>query len=256
MSKLAVFDVFGTIYTPSGSVGQQYCSVIRQIVGKDVKLSSSDIDLKFKQAFQSVSRQYPNHGKNSQITTKDYWKMIIAQSLPDSFDTSAIVDPLYNHFSSKHAYRLYPDVRPTLEKLSSQGFKLAILSNSDSRTRSVLKDFGILKYFDRVILSEEIEHEKPSPEAYSTVLNSFSTPIDLGNVWYIGDSVSNDFDASIAVGWNAVLVDRSSEVLSLLSNRFQNPQEIPTNDPQQRALHLCRNPNGIWTNDLRTFPYF
>ena len=43
------------------------------------------------------------------------------------------------------------------------GVKLAVVSNFDTRLRSILEDLGLVDLFDCVVISAEVRAEKPNP---------------------------------------------------------------------------------------------
>lgn len=54
-----------------------------------------------------------------------------------------------------------------MERLSSEGYKLAVCSNSIRRTvLTVLSKLGIIEYFDLVLSNEDVQTSKPHPEIY------------------------------------------------------------------------------------------
>jgi HAD superfamily hydrolase (TIGR01509 family) len=54
-----------------------------------------------------------------------------------------------------------------MEELSSEGYKLAVCSNSIRRTvLTVLSKLGIIEYFDLILSNEDVKTSKPHPEIY------------------------------------------------------------------------------------------
>ena len=54
-----------------------------------------------------------------------------------------------------------------MERLSSEGYKLAVCSNSIRRTvLTVLSKLGIIEYFDLILSNEDVKTSKPHPEIY------------------------------------------------------------------------------------------
>jgi HAD superfamily hydrolase (TIGR01509 family) len=60
-----------------------------------------------------------------------------------------------------------PQLIECMEKLSSEGYKLAVCSNSIRRTvLTVLAKLGIIEYFDLILSNEDVKTSKPHPEIY------------------------------------------------------------------------------------------
>ncbi len=61
----------------------------------------------------------------------------------------------------------WPDVRPALETLKAEGFRLAFLSNMTARLLEAgMKNAGLQGAFDEVLSTDKIRSYKPEPRAY------------------------------------------------------------------------------------------
>ena len=68
---------------------------------------------------------------------------------------------------------LFEGVLETLSQLNSQGLRLGILSDTESRearVRQRLADLNIESFFDTVVTSIDIGYAKPQPQAYEIAL--------------------------------------------------------------------------------------
>ena len=45
----------------------------------------------------------------------------------------------------------------------SAGIKLAVVSNFDTRLRTILRDLDLVSIFDSIVISAEVKAEKPNP---------------------------------------------------------------------------------------------
>lgn len=100
----------------------------------------------------------------------------------------------------------YPDTRPFLEALSKRDFKKGILSNATDLARKVLDNLDLSKYFDFVIISDEVKVRKPSPEIFLMAARRAKTA--PGRMLYFGDKFAVDVKGAQSVGMPAILVDR------------------------------------------------
>ena len=78
---------------------------------------------------------------------------------------------------------------PVLEKLS-QHFPMVLVSNFYGNVEAVLKDFGIRKYFKKIVESAVVGVRKPDPEIFSMGVRDLGLP--AGEVVVIGDSYKKD----------------------------------------------------------------
>lgn len=98
-----------------------------------------------------------------------------------------------------HASFLYPDSEELLEKLHGK-YKMAIITNglTDVQTRRI-RQSKVSRYFEAIVISEEIKVSKPDPEIFTYTLNKLGHE-ELGSVLMIGDSLSSDIRGGSAFG--------------------------------------------------------
>ena len=80
----------------------------------------------------------------------------------------------------------------TLQALRDRGYRIALLSNNDSRLRNVIQDLGIaLLIFEQIFISSEIGFEKPNPKIFKYVEREMNASAE--EILHLGDSYSRDF---------------------------------------------------------------
>jgi 2-haloacid dehalogenase len=73
----------------------------------------------------------------------------------------------------------YPDVVPSLDRLSEGGFRLATLSNSSLAViEEQMSNSGLIGFFDELISVEEVQQFKPAPATYLYAAGRLRVPID------------------------------------------------------------------------------
>ncbi len=102
--------------------------------------------------------------------------------------------------------KVFPESRILLEWAVAHKLKLAILTGKDrGRTMQLLEFFGLSRFFDLVIASDELSHPKPNPEGMFRSLEALDCSPEA--VVMIGDAVSDILCAqgadvtAIAVTW-------------------------------------------------------
>ena len=103
-------------------------------------------------------------------------------------------------------WRLFDDVVPALEELSTKGWVHALLSNHVPELRAIVQQLGLMPYLSGFFNSAETGYEKPHPAAYRAVLTAYGHP---AVVWMIGDSYGVDVAGAGQVGIQGILVRRS-----------------------------------------------
>ncbi|RUP42884.1 hypothetical protein BC936DRAFT_137945 [Jimgerdemannia flammicorona] len=134
-----------------------------------------------------------------------------------------IFSTLYNRFSSKEGYELFPDVTSTLKGLSAQGVRMGIVSNTDERLAKVIVSLELDPYLDFVLLSAEFGEEKPSPRIFeraidianerivatNKVTNATVPLLTAAEALHVGDDETKDYQGALSAGMNAVLINRA-----------------------------------------------
>jgi len=100
----------------------------------------------------------------------------------------------------------YPETESVLEILKEREFKLGVVSNATDLVRKVFDNLGLTKYFDFLVISDEVGVRKPSPKIFHLAMEMAGT--SPGRSLYVGDKLATDVAGAKRVGMNAVLVDR------------------------------------------------
>ena len=192
-------DAAGTLIRPWPSVGAVYGKTARDF-GLSVK--DEEVDRRFYDVFGKVQ-------KDRKITSgkeKDFWKQVVL-AVFEPHAKKRNLDPLFEElwelFARGDHWRLADGARDTLSELQERGYRLAVLSNNDSRLRSVLKDLAIDSLFEKIFISSEMGVEKPDPAIFRDVEKSFGK--EPSRFLHVGDSHSRDFEGARTAGWDALL---------------------------------------------------
>jgi putative hydrolase of the HAD superfamily len=100
----------------------------------------------------------------------------------------------------------YPEAVSVLEILKEREFKLGVVSNATDLVRRVFDNLGLTKYFDFLVISDEVGVRKPSPKIFHLAMEMAGT--SPGRSLFVGDKLATDVAGAKRVGMNAVLVDR------------------------------------------------
>ena len=101
----------------------------------------------------------------------------------------------------------YPETKRILEGLRRRDFRLGVISNATDLTRRVLDHLGLTKYFDFVIVSDEVGFRKPESEIFR--IAGKIAKASPNRSLHVGDKYSVDVVGARKAGMNAILVDRA-----------------------------------------------
>jgi len=109
-------------------------------------------------------------------------------------------------FNSPESWEEFPDVRPTLENLIDSGCTLAVISNAEFFLKDTLNRLDLSKYFETIVMSEEIGVEKPDPRIFKIALDRVGMSAE--RCVHVGDLIETDVKGAMSCGITPVWLDR------------------------------------------------
>lgn len=104
--------------------------------------------------------------------------------------------------------KMRPEVPEVLRKIKEMGLLIGCISNTLSLTQvpSTLRRYGILEYFNPVVLSSDFGHRKPDPSIFYHAARILNLP--TGGMVYVGDKINRDILGAVRSGFRlAVKID-------------------------------------------------
>lgn len=207
--EVVFFDAGGTLFEVNGSVGEIYSRIA---AGHGCVCSPEIIEQNFRRAFpRQPTLAFPIGTRPEQLHQLEFawWQKLAREVFADEdfprFDE--FFTEVYEYFRRGEAWRLFDDVLPALNALKQAGFRLAIISNFDSRIDDLLADLGLHEYFEAVHISSRLGAAKPDPGIFFAALNHHGVAPE--RALHIGDSWREDVEGARAAGIRAFLLDRS-----------------------------------------------
>jgi putative hydrolase of the HAD superfamily len=113
-----------------------------------------------------------------------------------------------------------------LEALAPR-FRLAVVSNFDhgETARGILDRFGLSRFFEVILISEEVGRRKPHPAIFVRALGMLG--VSAADAVYVGDSPTDDISGGKAAGMRVVWVNPAEREL---------PAGAPMPDATVRSL--------------------
>ncbi len=103
-------------------------------------------------------------------------------------------------------FRPYEEVPGALVALRERGLRLVVVSNWDISLHDQLAATGLATMIDGAVSSAEVGRGKPHPEIYVSALGLAG--VEASGAVMVGDSPATDVAGALALGIEAVLVDR------------------------------------------------
>jgi putative hydrolase of the HAD superfamily len=135
-----------------------------------------------------------------------YFRSILAQVGVRSEELAEYIAPLSARHQQLNLWsRLLEGTAEMLASLGASGYRLAVISNSDGRIRTLLETVGIAGHFEEIIDSGVVGVEKPDPEIFAIGCERMG--VSSGRALYIGDMYEIDIVGARSAGMPALLID-------------------------------------------------
>jgi putative hydrolase of the HAD superfamily len=205
--RAVFFDVGETLVHPAPSFPELFARVVEReghhVLPDDVVRASHAVTLRFSEASRSRERWTTSPERSRAFWLSVYELMLGELELPPA---DGLREILYDAFTDRSNYALFDDVRPALDRLSSEGRTVGLVSNFEAWLDDLLADLGVRDVFSVRVISGIEGVEKPDPLIFRLALDRIGMP--ASDVAYVGDSPEFDVDPPAALGMFPVLIDR------------------------------------------------
>jgi len=208
--RAITFDARGTLLRVRFPVGETYAAVARR---HGAELSTEAIEAAFFDVFPGMPPLAFPPMSDEDLYAREYnwWRTMVervvevADQEVDDFDK--FFNELYAIYRGAEAWKPYREAASVLCLLRSSGYKLALVSNFDSRIEQVLVALNLSIWFDAVVFSSRAGVPKPHPGIYQRALAELEVEPD--EALHVGDNLRKDWEAAREVGMDAILIDRT-----------------------------------------------
>lgn len=100
----------------------------------------------------------------------------------------------------------FEGVKEVLDELKHRSIGRGIISNWDWTARDVLTAAGLIDYFDHLIISSEVDCNKPDSRIFNLAMQTAS--VSARECVYVGDNYYDDAVGSQGVGMEALIINR------------------------------------------------
>lgn len=169
------FDIYGTVIDPEGMIEH-----LKKAFGERAKEAAQlwrekQIEFTFRRA---LMRKYVNFDVcTAQALT--YVGTRLGVALDD--DEKRVLLKLYLRLPA------FPDVKNAIGSLREAGYTLVALTNgTEESVRALLRNAGLIQYFETIISVDTIETFKPNPAVYEHLVRSVDRPKE--SVWLVSSN--------------------------------------------------------------------
>jgi REG-2-like HAD superfamily hydrolase len=205
--KAVTFGAPGVLVRPAPSVGAIYQDVLKKKGLLRAEISVQQIDSHYQEVSRRWHKDNPqrwNNAKNGKALWQNLTSDVLSAYCP-SDRIKSVTRELWEAFSKPQNWEEIPGSRPVLEILSTCGYTLGVLSNTDSRlSKKILKSLGLATFFQEIFLSSDIGFSKPDLRLFEYARGV----LDLAphEILHVGSRMIEDVEGSRHAGWQAALL--------------------------------------------------
>ncbi len=211
MIKAVLFDAIDTLFQPWPDKVGTYVRIVELTTG--LKVNRETMEAAWNKVLaetEAAARMESERGMEGKLAWVGFNANLLRE-LGYTGDCAAMGEKLqYESWGNPDNYHLFEDVLPTLKALQTKNIRIGCVSNEDGKLHTFFEKYSIQDYFEIVIASEEVGHEKPSAEIFEIALDKMK--LAPHEIVFVGDSLISDYFGSKAVGMKAVLIDREHKV--------------------------------------------
>jgi putative hydrolase of the HAD superfamily len=208
--RTVFFDMGGTIetfgWTPELRI--KATSGIR----KRLAAAGIHLDLTDKRLYKIISAGLDAYHELSlqtmeELTPQRIWKeYILADYSVDPEKLSGLAEELMLYIETHYYERVMrPEVPAVLDAIQNMGYKIGLISNVNSRGQvpQNLNQYGVIQYFNPIVLSSEYKRRKPDPSIFHYAARLSNSP--TSECIYIGDRISRDIVGAKRAGFKLAI---------------------------------------------------
>jgi putative hydrolase of the HAD superfamily len=171
-----------------------------------------DIQLDDEKLFETVSGGLARYHRQKlqsldEFSPQKIWcEYILAEFPVDPAKIASIAEPLMLYIETHYYQReMRPEIPAALEAVRNMGLKIGLISNVSSRGQVPynLKQYGILQFFNPIVLSSEYGRRKPDPSIFYYAARLARVP--TCKCLYVGDRISRDIIGARKAGFKYAL---------------------------------------------------
>lgn len=226
MIKAVFFDVGSTLLYPSPSVAETFVEVARSqghdITVRDAEPHMPTVDAYYDKEYERDGDFWCSHDRSVQIWLDMY--TLLARLAGLKCDHRDLSERIYECYRHADHWATYDDVLGCLMTLKRSGYRLGIISNWDAGLEDLIRDLGLLPYFDVVISSASVGYRKPDSVIFEIALGRMGVAAE--EAVHVGDLPEADGAAADA-GIVPVIIDRHDRLGECRLQRVSSLTDLP-----------------------------
>lgn len=192
--KALFVDAANTLLKPREPVGLTYAREARR---HGVDADPVVVEQRFRAAL-AARRGQPQAGDG-----RAYWAGVVDEAV--GAEIPALDEALYQHYAHPRAWWVDIEALRTLGAFARRGTRLGIVSNFDTRLRTLYNRYALDRMFPILVCSAEVEVEKPDPAIFAIACTCAG--VSPRDAVHVGDDPEADVAGANRAGLVGLLYD-------------------------------------------------
>ena len=235
------FDVHNVLLTVRNGAPNQYARLAREHLGIE-SIDESLLRSNFVQAFRTLNKNHPGYGVHTNITSRQWWAMLVEQTFQQYNLSSEQLERLnkiiYDEFAKGELWIKHPRADYVLKELKKNKI-LGVISNFDERLESLLEQHHLRQYFQFILTPRNCGLYKPQTEIFSHAVTLAKVDSNE-NLCHVGDDVKLDYQAAHVATCQALLLTKDEATKKILLNEHKDIDEDHIISNFDELLNLFR----------------
>ena len=221
--SLITFDVHNVLLTVRNGAAYQYARLAREHLNLR-SVNEYQLGSNFIQAFQTLNRTHPGYGIHTNISSRQWWTLLIEYTFKEyqllSNDINKLSRIIYDEFSKGELWIKHPQADKILNELSKTKI-LGVISNFDERLESLLEQHDIRQYFRFILTPRNCGLYKPQKEIFFHAIDLAKIK-SSNNLCHVGDDIKLDYRAAHTANCHALLLSKNEQFKEKLLNEYKD----------------------------------
>lgn len=211
--KAVVLDVDGTLCSLTKGVGEIYAELLTargyQVEVSRLKDSVAAEWRELQPLYLNVSQDHRTNPEREREVWCEYVRRVLQRAGVSYRPDDGLVAYVYDSFATKRYRTVAPGAAEFLDLAHQRGLKVFAATNNDERTKSVLRELGVLASLSGVFTAGELGWKKPSPRFYQNLERQLG--FEPSRLVHVGNSIGLDIEPAQRAGWKAVLFGSTAD---------------------------------------------
>lgn len=187
-------------------VGEIYAELLST---RGYQINLSKLNDSVSTEWRNLQPLYLNEAQSYQTTPErerevwvEYVRRVLARAEVSYQAHDDVVDYIYNSFATKRYRTVAPGALHFIVKARERGIAVVAATNNDERSKSALRELGVLKTLDGIFTAGDLGWKKPSPRFFESLENKLG--VAPSALVHVGNSNLLDIAPAERAGWRAI----------------------------------------------------